>query len=750
MAKAEAAPRLGGGPNFSLWFGGVVVALTVLLAVLGPGLAPVDPVKETFISEINGEFVKPPYAPFQSPDFPLGADEFGRDILSRLLWAIQPTLTLIMVVAAARLVVGLSLGVIAGWSSGPAGRIAETLIALALTLPVPLVALFVLAALAQFWGVWAFIVGLSITGWAEVARLVREQTRLVQQQRYVEAGRALGLSEAQLIINHVMPHLIPLLWVLLALEASSALLTSAALGVLGYFINSVWVPVGDFLGVRAAGKPELGQMLYFSPASRQPWSALSAGTLVLIMVLGFNLFGEGLKRELNPETRRRPGWWLRRLRAVSDSLGDRVFLALAEWQRTLATGGVAAVLAVMLAGGGWWLWQQTAAAATPEAVVQVPGGHLWGSARHDAQGTLYAPVHGPAAADVAWTYAAPEGVFGPVIAADGTVYVVTGRAGGSLVALTPEGEVRWETAIPEAVFVSPAEDSFDRPPVEVLLSVPALNAEGEIVVADGVGNVHAFAPDGHVRWTFLNPNPANLLTQPIVASNGDVYFATEQNLFALTVDGQMRLANTLPTYSYSQPVLRLSHDERLLMLQDVVVDAQSGAELLAASISIELFVVGTDGKLYLRKQSAMEEWEVAEDKARVIPRVKLDERGLGLNLSLASDAGVTPGGWTWFQFNAPFGGPARLVWADLNNTASQVVNATQNGAQALAIDADRVVYMCDMRPAPEVKCAAYRPDSSQVWEAVLGGNRGFVVGAALAEGRFYAATADGVLYALGQ
>lgn len=753
MTKTESLTAATSRINWSLWVGAVLVALTLFLALFGPSLAPADPLKENFvvIRPRGGGFVKPPLAPFAEVGFPLGADEYGRDILSRLLWAVRPTLTLVLVVAAIRLSLGLLVGLISGWVAGGVGRALDTAITIAVSIPVLFVALLIIAATGQRWGVWAFIVGLSVTGWAEVARIVREQTRLVKGQRYVEAARALGLSGAQVVIRHVLPQLLPVLWVLLALEASSALLTTAGLGLLGYFVNAVWLPHGDFSGIRAAGKPELGQMLAFSGPLHQPWSALMAGTLVLLIVLGFNLFSEGLRLALSPGRQRRPNWLTRRAEAVSASVSDRLFLSMAEWQRTLSTSGAMAALMALIVGGGWWLWAQTAQASANEAAIAVPGGHAWASLRHDPQGTLYTTARGPEAPEIAWTFSEPEGLFPPVIAADGTVYLLSARDGGTLVALNPDGSVRWQSAIPEAVFGPPGEAAFDRPPVHILLSVPALNPEGEIIVSDGEGHLYTFTPEGGVRWRRVNPNPAGLIAQPIVGADGMIYLATEQDLIAVSVDGQRRWQVGLPTYSYSQPVLRLTADARYLLFQDRVVDTRTGAEAFSAPTSLDFFVVGADGKLYVRKQSGLEEWQVNDTEAQVIPRIRLDARGLGLNFGLSSDGGVAPSGWVWFQYAAPFGGPSRVVWADANGQVENI-NSERNGGRIVAIDGDLITYVCDAYPSVDIPagCSAYQQNGLVRWEFGLEDEFDFVLGGALTEGRLYLASAHGALYALGQ
>lgn len=294
MAEAEyiESYRPKASLNWALLGGGFLAVLVILVAVYGPSFAPRDPLENSFIGQVGTRFIRPPYPPGAVEGYPLGSDENGRDVLSRLLWAVQPTMTMVLVVAALRLSIGLLIGLIAGWSSGRVGRVLDGLISGALSIPVLLVALCIAAALAHRWGVWAFILGLSLTGWAETARLTYDQARLVKSQPYIEAAGAMGASSGQLIYSHVIPQVLPLIWIQLAFEISATLVAVAAMGFLGYFVNAVWIPGNDdFVGIRASGVPELGQMLGVA-VRNQPWTALVAGSCVFVIVLAFNLLGE--------------------------------------------------------------------------------------------------------------------------------------------------------------------------------------------------------------------------------------------------------------------------------------------------------------------------------------------------------------------------------------------------------------------------------------------------------------------------
>ena len=108
--------------NWSLRLGSLIVLLTVIVVIAGPKLAPRDPAEENAIVRVGDEWKIPPFAMLSVPGFPLGSDEFGRDLLSRLLWAVRPTMSMVVVVAAVRLALGVIIGLCAGWFTGWRGR----------------------------------------------------------------------------------------------------------------------------------------------------------------------------------------------------------------------------------------------------------------------------------------------------------------------------------------------------------------------------------------------------------------------------------------------------------------------------------------------------------------------------------------------------------------------------------------------------------------------------------------------------
>ena len=284
--------------NWPLRVGLLLVALTLLAAFLGPILAPHDPLERISALRVGTAWVGPPY-PFGSPGFLLGSDAAGRDLFSRLLWGVRPTLMLVAIVALVRLGLGLLIGLMAGWQRGVAGRLLDGTITGASAAPVLVVALAAIAFVGIQRGLVAFIVGLCLTGWAETARQVESRTRSVRAEPYIDAARSLGASESRLLFYHTLRHILPLLGMLLAVEVSSVLMAMAGLGFLGYYIGGgVWVTVDDFVARNAAGLPELGQMLATSLEQiLRPWPMVVVGGAVVTMILGFSLIGEGLRRQ---------------------------------------------------------------------------------------------------------------------------------------------------------------------------------------------------------------------------------------------------------------------------------------------------------------------------------------------------------------------------------------------------------------------------------------------------------------------
>lgn len=320
--------RSGRRYNFLLILGMVLVVGMAILALFGQWLSPHNPLERYYIwQDYKGEWHTPPFDPFEVAAFPLGTDHVGRDVLSRLIWALQPTLALATIVALTRLLAGTVLGFLEGWYSDKwTGDLITGVTQAAASIPLLIVALMVPGLIGYFndeitHALPAFLIGLSLTGWAPTAQLMAERVRTVRQEQYIEAARALGAGDGRILVNHVLPQVRTLLPILLAFEMSAVLLQMAELGFLGFYYGGTetfMVPDGITPGFRVfpvAGQPELGQMLSagWDNLFLIPWVGLWSGTMFFLAVLSFTLLGEGLKRYYaDGETARVPRWSLAR------------------------------------------------------------------------------------------------------------------------------------------------------------------------------------------------------------------------------------------------------------------------------------------------------------------------------------------------------------------------------------------------------------------------------------------------------
>ena len=434
--------------------------LMLILAIKGPDLAMQDPMQENYAFKVNGQVSRPPYPPFTIPGYPLGTDNFGRDLLSRILWGVRPTVILVLTVAFVRLVLGNLIGLMAGWSNGKTGKILDGMISAALSIPILIVALMGITAVGIRRGLIAFIIGLALTGWAETARFVAAQTKIVKHQTYVEAARGMGASDFRILAHHVWKQLAPLLGMIFAFEISSTLFVVAELGFLGYFIGGgTWIEISDFVVTNTQGLPELGQLLSSALVTLvRPTVLLTIGTVIFFGILGFNLLGEGLRIRASRQVARASKIRKFVVERLGAGLDERYPLSVTDLIERHAVIVITA-LAILLVSAGWLVWQNTrpvkATVTSGEAALAVPGGQLWAAEKHDAQGTYWTSASGPQSGDIAWSYQAPGGLTGgPVVLADGTVIVATRDQ--QLIALDADGEELWQAQLPAAPVASPA------------------------------------------------------------------------------------------------------------------------------------------------------------------------------------------------------------------------------------------------------------------------------------------------------
>lgn len=741
--------------NWSLITGSLLVLLVVFLAVLGSRLAAQDPLEEHTIIKVGEDWVTSPFAPFTVPGFPLGSDQYGRDLLSRILWGVGPTLSMVATVAVVRLLLGTLIGLGAGWFNSRLGRWLDMLISGALAVPVLIIALGAIAMLGAEIGLLAFIIGLSINGWGETARIVRDQTQVIKSQLYIEAAQALGASTFTILSRHILRQVMPMVWMLFAFEISNTLMATAGLGFLGYFIGGdVWVEVSDFVSRRVSGMPELGQMLATSWINLiEPWPLVVTGTVVFVSVLGFNLMGEGLRARLNPEFINRNSPASRFGRWFGAWFEQRVSYPSSIWLRRSVLHPLMVGLMVLGLGGIIFAMGRLLAGGASANALSIAGGHYWVAERGDAYGSRSSAAVGPIAPEVLWTVNSSVGFAGgPAVAADGTVYLPFND--NRLVALDANGSTRWEVQLAEA----PA-------------SSPALSADGTVIVAGSKGSLFAISPEGVLLWHYQPetaiPDYGVVRHGPVVNRQGVIYYLLEEArndiLLAVSSEGQL-LWQVQPGTRKAGTGPRLSPDEDYLFIKNLLLNAEDGSLVemtLPSSEDVvlegrEQYVVGGDGLFYLHVGHYMIQWEPGPLGFEIIQAAEWNYRGAGMNQysSFPVDAGAARNGNLWLFYSAFYGG-TQIIWLDPTGISlgSSPTPLFDNSVM-VAVDNTNSAYMCGKTVVSDItmqlRCQAFAEGSEEpAWEVVLVEQDLNPVGAALAPGRLYLATAEGVFYALG-
>lgn len=224
--------------------------------------------------------------PVTTRKFYLGTDKYGRDILSRLVIGTRVSLSVGLVTVLISLTVGMVLGAAAGYYRGRTDNIIMWLINVIWSIPTLLLVFAITLLLGK--GFWQVFIAVGLTMWVNVARLVRGQVMVTRELQYVEAARALGFSNSRIIARHILPNIMGPILVIAASNFASAIVIEAGLSFLG-------------VGVQPP-QPSWGLMIkenYNFIITQNPMLALAPGFAIMILVLAFNLLGNGLRDAMN-------------------------------------------------------------------------------------------------------------------------------------------------------------------------------------------------------------------------------------------------------------------------------------------------------------------------------------------------------------------------------------------------------------------------------------------------------------------
>ena len=263
--------------------GGVVVVFVAVLALLAPVIAPMDPNRPDVKKILDSP----------SSRHPLGTDQLGRDVLSRMLYGARVSLAVGFVSVGIATVIGIALGSAAGYHGGTIDAMVMRLVDLMLVFPRFFLLLAVLGFLRP--SIWTIMAVIGLTGWMSVARLVRAEFLSLREREFVLWSQSIGASAFRIIWRHILPNAIAPVLVAITLGIPAAILAESGLSFLGLGVQPPHATWGNIL---SEGKDaiEIGW-----------WLSVYPGLAILVTVLSYNLLGEGIRDALDPRLRQSVG-----------------------------------------------------------------------------------------------------------------------------------------------------------------------------------------------------------------------------------------------------------------------------------------------------------------------------------------------------------------------------------------------------------------------------------------------------------
>lgn len=259
----------------------LIVFAMVAMALLAPWIASFDPNVQDLTSRLT-----PPVFSGGNWAHPLGTDQLGRDILSRLMYGARISLFIGFVTASASGVIGTAIGLVAGFSDGLMRTVLMRLVDVFLAIPYILLAVVVVGALGA--GITNLILVLVLTRWVQFTRIVYGQTLSVREKEYVVAARVRGNSYLKIVLRHILPNVMTPIIVVMTLEVAFMIIMESSLTFLGLGVSPDTPTWGWML---AEGKD------YMSLAW---WLTVVPGLAIVLTVLGINLLGDALRDTLDP------------------------------------------------------------------------------------------------------------------------------------------------------------------------------------------------------------------------------------------------------------------------------------------------------------------------------------------------------------------------------------------------------------------------------------------------------------------
>ncbi|MCG6954060.1 MAG: ABC transporter permease [Betaproteobacteria bacterium] len=281
----------------------VVAALLTLTCVAGalfaPWLAPHNPFDLASL-DLNDAFTPPFWSEGGKAGFPLGTDDQGRDVLSTIMYGARISLGVGIASVLFAMVLGVALGLIAGYVGGRVDALIMRVADVQLSFPAILIALLIdgVARVALPADVHAhiaipvLIMAIGVSGWVQYARTVRGSTLVERHKEYVQAARVIGRARAAIMVHHVLPNVLGPVLVLATIHIATAIITEATLSFLGVGMPPTQPSLGTLI--------RIGNDFLFSG---EWWITIFPGIALVVLVLSINLLGDWLRDALNPKLR---------------------------------------------------------------------------------------------------------------------------------------------------------------------------------------------------------------------------------------------------------------------------------------------------------------------------------------------------------------------------------------------------------------------------------------------------------------
>jgi glutathione transport system permease protein len=264
----------------NLAVGAAVISVLVFVAAAAPLLAPYDP----YLQNLS--------ITFQSPSLThlFGTDQYGRDVLSRILFGARLSLFEIFVGVGLALLLGVPFGLVSGYLGGPLDKAVSWTMDVLYAFPAIVLTLLIVAILGP--SLVNTLLAIAIFSVPVYTRLTRNLTLSLKQMEFIEASRALGASKRRILLRHMLPNVLVPILVQATLSAGEVVLTASGLSFLGLGAQP---PIAEWGAMMGEGRGFLGVATYLS---------LFPGVVITLTALGFNLFGDGLRDRLDPRFRR--------------------------------------------------------------------------------------------------------------------------------------------------------------------------------------------------------------------------------------------------------------------------------------------------------------------------------------------------------------------------------------------------------------------------------------------------------------